>query len=86
MDAEQATTHDHNPEEEPELLLPRVHHLTREEAHSLFDENAQYYLGISGEEFKRRWDAGEYEHNDDSHDHSSVWNVAILIPMVEDEP
>jgi len=35
--------------------------LTTEESHALFDEAARYYLNMSGEEFLRRYDAGEFE-------------------------
>lgn len=77
MNAEQATPY--GQEEDAEHLLPPVHHLTREEAEALFDENARYYLGISGEEFKRRWDGGEYA----DPDQYPVMNVAFLLPLLE---
>lgn len=35
--------------------------LSPEEAQALFDQLARESLGISGDEFLRRWDAGEYE-------------------------
>lgn len=38
-----------------------VHECTTEEAHALYDRMARKHLGISGTEFLRRWDAGEYE-------------------------
>lgn len=82
MSAEHATTHDDDAQD-AEIALPPVHHLTAAEARALFDENARHYLGISGEEFQRRWDAGEYRDNDERQDHASIWNVAILLPMVE---
>ena len=43
----------------------QIHELTDEEAWELFDRSARRYLGISGEEFMRRWDAGEYDDPDD---------------------
>ena len=36
-----------------------VRKLTREEGIAFFDEMARRYTGMSGEEFLRRWDAGE---------------------------
>jgi hypothetical protein len=39
--------------------VPSVHILTEDEAGELFDREARYSLGISGEEFLRRYDAGE---------------------------
>ena len=41
-------------------LLPGVFELTAEEGRELFDKAARKRLGISGEEFLRRLDAGEY--------------------------
>lgn len=40
--------------------LPPVRELTHEESRELFDQQAQSWLGISGEEFIRRYDAGEF--------------------------
>ncbi len=51
--------------------------LTPEEARALFDRQARRYLGISGEGFLRRWDAGEV-HWDDS---PEVSRVAMLVPF-----
>ena len=36
--------------------------LDEEAAHKLFDEIAQRHLGVSGQEFLRRWERGEYRH------------------------
>lgn len=40
---------------------PEIHVLTREQVLALIDERARYYLGISGDEFMRRYYAGELE-------------------------
>lgn len=50
--------------------------LTRDEARSLFDGRAQKFLGVSGPEFIRRWDAGEFDPQDDR-----VLRVAMLLPF-----
>jgi hypothetical protein len=55
-----------------------VRDLSPEESHRLFDEAARYYLGISGEEFVRAWEAGEY---DDNPDRPEVMNVVMLLPF-----
>jgi hypothetical protein len=34
--------------------------VTPEEGRSLLDDAARFYLGMSGDEFIRRYDAGEY--------------------------
>lgn len=39
--------------------LPPVEWLSAEEARALFDERAREDAGMSGEEFVRRWNAGE---------------------------
>lgn len=41
--------------------LPGVHFVSKEEARELFDREAMQTLGISGEEFVRRWEAGEWQ-------------------------
>ena len=38
-----------------------VHEMSDQEAGEVFDGIARRELGISGAEFLRRWDAGEYE-------------------------
>jgi hypothetical protein len=61
----------------------QIRELTDEEARDLFDRNARYYLGISGEEFLRRWDAGFYDDPDDRSKHGpEVMEVAMLIRLV----
>lgn len=51
------------PEEDiaPTDELPAVHVVTPEEGRALFDAQARELFGISGEEFLRRLDAGEYD-------------------------
>lgn len=51
--------------------------LTREEGQELFDRRARKLLGISGEEFLQRWDAGEYSDSDAP----NVASLAVLIPF-----
>ncbi|TAK28338.1 MAG: hypothetical protein EPO21_22915 [Chloroflexota bacterium] len=38
-----------------------VRELNDEESHALFNEAAQYYVQMSGEEFLRRYDRGEFD-------------------------
>jgi hypothetical protein len=51
--------------------------LTREEGRAMFEQNAQDWFGISGEEFIRRWEAGET----DDMNHTDVIMLALMIPM-----
>lgn len=55
--------------------------LTQEEAEHLLDEQAQRYLGMSGEEFQRAWKAGEF----DAVDRPKVLRVAMLLPLVSSD-
>jgi hypothetical protein len=50
------------------------------EAWSLFDKVAQLYVHMPGEEFLRKWDAGEFGPDPDTQ--AGVLDVAILIPLV----
>lgn len=56
----------------------RAREVSPEEGRAIFDEAARRYLGISGEEFLRRWDAGEYR---GEADRPGVLDVAMLIPF-----
>jgi hypothetical protein len=52
-----------------------IRELTLEQGQQLLDEKARQYLGMSGEEFARRWDAGEI----DADDEPDVMRVAMLL-------
>ena len=56
-----------------------VRDIDRQEGRAVIDENARHYLGISGEEFLRRWNSGEYAHADDD---PNVMLVASLLPFI----
>ena len=56
----------------------RVIIVDKTEGERMLDEEAQRYLHISGEEFIRRWDAGEYQTDGDRPD---VIRVAMLLPF-----
>jgi hypothetical protein len=51
-----------------------------EQAQHIFDDAARRYLGISGEDFIRSWDAGDFEHDPESN--PGVMRVAMLLPLV----
>ena len=50
--------------------------LTKEEGRALFDRQARSRINMSGEEFLRAWDAGEFDE-----DPESVMFLAMLIPF-----
>ncbi len=56
--------------------------LNEEEARALFDQQAHALLGISGDEFLRRWDAGEYRGIEDDIEHDEVHHMATLMSLV----
>lgn len=55
-----------------------VQELTEEEWDELVDRSAQHFMQMSGEEFKRRWEAGEYPDPDGT----PAMYVASLLPGV----
>jgi hypothetical protein len=57
---------------------PRARELTQEEGRRLLDERARRFLGMSGEEFRRRYEAGELDPDDDH-----VLGVALLLPLAD---
>ncbi len=54
----------------------RVIELSTEEVQALFEERARTLLGIGGDEFLRRWCAGEFR---DEVENDKVWQVVFLI-------
>jgi len=54
-----------------------IRELTPEQGQQLLDDKARQYLGISGEEFRARWGAGEI----DADDEPDVMRVAMLLPL-----
>jgi hypothetical protein len=68
-------THDPTTQEPPTVLPP-------EESRALFDRKARALLGISGPEFLRRWDAGEYRGlTEETREERDIMRVAMLIPF-----
>lgn len=54
-----------------------VQYVTPEERFAIFDRAAQHYLHMSGEEFIRAWDAGEFEEDPDQ---PGIVRVYLLRP------
>lgn len=57
-----------------------VEPFTPEEAREIFDETAMRLLGISGEEFLKRYDRGEY-HGQEYED-LAVTSMEMILPLV----
>src|SRR5215217_3066932 len=58
-----------------------VHVASPEEGRALFDRQAHKALGISGDEFLRRWDAGAYRPVPDTADGRKVSRLVMLMPF-----
>lgn len=57
--------------------------MSREEGREMIDRQARRYLDMSGEEFIRRWDAGEFGDPDDrSENPPAVMRLGMLLPFV----
>ncbi len=74
MVAVRADTHDTESEESA------FHEATPEEGEVMLDQRAQRYLGISGLEFIRRWEAGYYDADPDAH---GVQNIVGMLAFVQ---
>jgi hypothetical protein len=59
--------------------IPGMLCLTRRRAAQLFDREARRNLGMSGEEFARRYRVGKVE----DLDHSAASQLAILLPWAD---
>ena len=58
---------------------PRIREITREEGLAMLDAQTRRYLGMSAEEFIRKWDAGEFDEPDpDTQPH--LIRLSMLIP------
>jgi hypothetical protein len=66
-------------------LLPPVEELTLKEARQLFEENARYWMGMSGHEFIRMWRNGAFGDVDHHPDHLRLMEVASLLPLVAED-
>ena len=65
-----------------EQLIEGVKELTPEEGRAFFEDEVQRLLGISGEEFLRRLDAGEYNNLYDAPGHWQIGHLELLSRVV----
>lgn len=66
--------------------VPGVDFATDAEGQALFNYQARKTLGISGEEFLKRWDAGEYRDIEDMAEAHKVWRLVMTIPFARRTP
>ena len=60
---------------------PTTQTLTADEGRTLFDEAARRELGMSGEEFIRRWDQGEFREIVNGPEHRTLMRLVMLMPF-----
>lgn len=61
--------------------IPGVHQTTLDEGQELFDHQARQLLGLSGDEFLRRWDAGVYRPIPDTPEGRKIGRLVMLMPF-----
>lgn len=66
--------------------IPGVDILNREEGEALFDAETRKLLGISGDEFLRRLDAGQYEGPDETPEARKVNGLVMMLPFARRTP
>ncbi len=65
-------------EAEEQVDDPEIVWVSPEDGRRMFDEAAREWLGISGEEFIRRYDAGEYADMVETEDNRRVIDLHLL--------
>ena len=71
---------------EPESVSdPEVRYVSAEEGRRMFDEVARAWTGLSGEEFIRRWEAGEYADIPDDAAHRHIVELVLMIPLARQD-
>jgi hypothetical protein len=68
-----------------DVELPPVIWVTPEEGRRMFDEVVRERLGISGEEFIRRWEEGEYDAVLDMPGYLHIGYLSSLIPFARQD-
>lgn len=67
------------PQEQPDN---GIRFLDEAEGREYFDTQARRLMGISGEEFLRRYDAGEYKDIEDDGEDGNLIKLIMLMPFV----
>ncbi len=68
-----------------ERSLPGVQVVDEAEGREIFDHQARSLMSMSGEEFLRRWDAGEFDAIADAPGHRHIMRLALMIPLVRQD-
>lgn len=73
------------PKTKSDLEDPPVILVGPEEGKRMFDEAAREWTGMSGDEFIRRWEAGEFAEIPDDLAHRRYVDLVLLIPFARQE-
>jgi hypothetical protein len=65
----------------PERARNAVRFLDDDESHQFFDAQARRLIGMSGDEFIRRYDAGELNEVLDGPRHEAIAELVMLLPF-----
>jgi hypothetical protein len=65
---------------DPEVII-----VSPEAGRAMFDEAALTIMGMSGDEFIERWEAGEFDEIADKAGHRHIMHLALLIPFARQE-
>lgn len=66
----------------PEHKTGGIRYLDDEESREYFDQAARRLMNMTGEEFLRRYDAGEFESEMDGPRHRQLVKMVMLLPFV----
>jgi hypothetical protein len=61
-------------------------YVTPEDGRRMYDEAVRKHMGMSGEEFLRRWDAGEFRDIADKEGHRHIIDLVMMRSFAEQEP
>jgi hypothetical protein len=65
----------------PDQATSEIRYLDDEESHQLFDREARRLMNMSGEEFIRKYDAGDFEGEMDGPQHHALVKLVMLLPF-----
>ncbi|MBA3416558.1 MAG: hypothetical protein H0U10_15160 [Chloroflexia bacterium] len=77
---------EHSPVLDEDERFPEVERLTVEEGRAFFNEKVQTALGISGDEFLRRYDAGVYDAIEEDEAGRQIIRLMMAIPFARSTP
>lgn len=71
--------------EQSDADLPPVISVTPAEERRMFDEMARAWVGMSGDEYIRRWKAGEFANIPDDLEHRRYIELSLMVPLADQD-